>query len=279
MRDLIKEALLSSGQILMGHFGKMGEVRQKSDQSNVVTKADLESEKNIVAMIEKRFPSHNIIAEETGFRNKLSEFTWVIDPLDGSSNFATGLPWFGILIAVLKDHKPIAAGVYLPFYNNLYLAEKGKGASRDGGPISVSAERNLKKVLFSYSLDYSEDSSKTEAESRIINELVRNVRNLRAINSVGEYCYVADGRLGGCINQTTKIWDIAAPALIIQEAGGIVTDISGVELSFFADRSDYDRNFTMVASGRNLHKRVMEIIKSPAPSPQNPLSPQNRQSL
>jgi myo-inositol-1(or 4)-monophosphatase len=261
MQDTITKALLSSGKILMDSLGKLTEIKEKQDQSNVATQADLDSERNIVAIIEKKFPSHNILAEETGFRNKFSEYTWVIDPLDGSSNFAAGLPWFGILIAVMKDYKPIAAGIYLPFYDLIYGAEKGKGAFRNKERINVTNAIELRNVLFSYSLDYSEDISKTDMESKIIKELVNNTRNLRAVNSVVEYCYVADGRIGGCINQTTHIWDIAAPDLIIREAGGVVSDISGSEIDYRFSNSDYGRNFTFVASNKELHPKVLGLIR------------------
>ena len=258
--DAIKECLRVSGKILMESFGKLKEYTVKHNQSNIVTQADLDSEKAIVQIIEKRFPEHSIIAEETGFRDKKSEYVWIIDPLDGTSNFSAGIPWFGVIVALLKSWEPVAAGVFLPFYNVTYLAEKGKGATRNGEKISVSGESELKNVLLAYSLDFSSDFSKTEMESRIIAGLVRNIRNLRATNSVVDFCYTADGKLGGCINQAEKIWDLAAPWLIIKEAGGIVTDIHGEQIDFSAGSSDYSRNFTSVASSKPLHGKILEII-------------------
>ena len=120
---------------------------------------------------------------------------------------------FGILICVLKKNEPVIAGIYLPIYDLLYFAEKRKGATRNGEKISVSKETELKNILLAYSLDYSEDISKTEKESKIIKNIVQNVRNIRATNSVIDSCYTADGRLGGHISQTTKIWDIVALCL------------------------------------------------------------------
>lgn len=265
MESTIKKALRASGKILMKNSGKIQKYSVKENQSYIVTQADLASEKAIVRIIQTAFPKHNIIAEETGFKSNNSEYTWIIDPLDGTSNFASGLPWFGILIAVLKNSEPIMAGMHLPFYDLIYFAEKGKGATRNGRRISVSKENQLKNVLLSYSLDYSEDANKTENEARIIKLLVQNIRNLRATNSTVDFCYVADGRLGGCANQTTKIWDVAAPYLIIKEAGGIVTDINGKEMDFSAGKEDYLRNFTIVASNKYLHPKIMSIIKQVMP--------------
>ncbi|MBS1267172.1 MAG: Bifunctional NADP phosphatase/NAD kinase [Candidatus Woesearchaeota archaeon] len=152
------------------------------------------------------------------------------------------------------------AGISLPFYKEVYFAQKGKGAYKNNKKIQVSNEKKLKNVLFAYSLDYSDDLSKTDKESQIIKQLVSKVRNIRSTNSVVEWAYTADGRLGGGINQTTKIWDIAAPSLIIKEAGGIVTDINGKELNFKVSEKDYQKNFSFVASNKTIHKKLMNII-------------------
>jgi len=261
MKDIIFKALKSSGKILMEDFRKINKVSIKQDQSNIVTETDLKSEKNIVSIIELKFPDHSIIAEETGFKERKSKYLWTVDPIDGTSNFASQIPWFGVLVCLLENFKPIIAGIYLPFYDLLYFAEKGRGSYLNNRRIFVTKESDLKNILFSYSLDFSKDKLKTEFEVKIIKELVHNVRNLRSTNSVVDFCYTADGRLGGFINQTTKMWDITAPALMVQEAGGVVTDIIGKPLNFKVDKSNYLRNFTIVGSNRTLHQKVLKLIK------------------
>lgn len=261
MQDTIIRALKSSGRILLDSFGRIGSIAVKQNQSNVVTEVDIASEKNIVETIQEKFPSHNIIAEETGFKSNNSEYTWIVDPLDGTSNFASGIPSFGIMVAVLRNFEPVMAGIYLPFYDLLYLAEESKGAFRNNQKIEMTDESDLKNVLVSYSLDYSEDFSKTERETEIIGQLVQNVRNLRATNSIVDFCYTADGRLGGCVNQSTKIWDVVAAYLLIKEAGGVMTDINGEDIDFKVDASNYERNFTIVASSKILHPKIMGLIK------------------
>lgn len=262
MRDIIIQALKSSGKILMENFAKVNKFSVKENQSNIITKTDLMSERNIISLIESRFPDHSIIAEETGLREKKSKYLWIIDPIDGTSNFVSRIPWFGILICVLNNFEPVMAGIYLPFYDLLYFSEKGKGAYRNGQRIFVTKEADLKNILFSYSLDFSKDKSKTEFEGEIIKELVKNVRNLRSTNSVVDFCYTADGRLGGFINQTTKIWDISAPALIVQETGGVITDINGKPINFKVNKSNYSRNFTIIGSNRIIHRKVLKLIKN-----------------
>jgi myo-inositol-1(or 4)-monophosphatase len=261
MRKTLIKALKESGKILMNNFGKIEAYKIKENQSNIVTKADIDSEKAIVKLIENKFPNHNIIAEETGYKNKNSDYTWIIDPLDGTSNFSAGIPWFGVSICIFKDSEPIMGGIYLPYYDLLYFAERGKGSTRNGKTISVSKENKLKNILFCYSLDYSEDNSKTNKEAKIIKSLVQNIRNLRATNSVIDYCYTADGRFGGCINQTTKIWDVAAPYLIIKEAKGIVADINGKGIDLKVNEANYKKNFTIVGSNNILYPKIMKLIK------------------
>lgn len=260
MKDTITTALHEAGRILLKSFGEISEYSIKENQSNIVTKTDIDSEKRIMEIISSKFPGHNLLGEETGFQNKNSKYTWVVDPIDGTSNFAAGIPWFGIIICVLKNFKPVMAGCFLPVQNQLYFAEKEKGTTLNNQKISVSKEANLKNVLLAYSLDYSEESGKTEHESKIIQHLVQNIRNLRSTNSLIDFCFTADGKLGACINQTTKIWDIAGPGLIIEEAGGKVTGLSGNKIDFTLNEKNYLRNFEIVASNKLLHSEVIKIV-------------------
>lgn len=261
MKQLLSESLTRAGEILLENFGHISGYEIKESQSSIVTKADIDSEKAIIQLIQHKFPSHNTLGEETGFQNRGSEFTWVIDPLDGTSNFAAGIPWFGVIICLLKNSVPVLAGCYLPVQDLLYLAEKDKGATCNGKKITVSEETNLKNVLVAYSLDYSDEKRKTELEAKLIGRLVNKVRNLRSTNSVVDFCYTAEGKLGGCLNQTTKIWDIAGPALLIEEAGGKVTDLNGDPFDFSLTDENYQRNFTIIAASKLLHSKLTEIVE------------------
>lgn len=260
MKSTIHRALQEASKILLANFGKISNYSVKENQSNIVTQIDINSERKIFEIITKRFPTHNLLGEETGFQNNNSEYTWVVDPIDGTSNYAAGIPWFGIIICVLKNNIPFMTGCLLPYQNQLYFAEKGKGATLNEQKIRVSKEKKLKNILLSYSLDYSDDPGKTERESKIIQSLVKNIRNLRATNCIVDFCYTADGKLGACINQTTKIWDIAGPALLIEEAGGLVSNLSGQPLNFKVDAENYDRNFEFVAANKSLHSRLIKLI-------------------
>ncbi|MCK5372656.1 MAG: inositol monophosphatase, partial [Cyclobacteriaceae bacterium] len=230
--EFLKNLLLSSGKILEQGFGSVSNYETKQDQSNIVTEYDLKSEDTITKLIRQNYPDHNILAEENGFINNGSEYCWVVDPLDGTSNYAAGVPWFGVLIALLKNNEPILSGAYLPINNELYYAVKDQGAYKNASKIHVSKESDLKNILCCYSLDFSTDLTKTEKEVRVIKKLVQNCRNLRSTNCLVDFCYVADGKFGAAINQTMKIWDIAAPMLILEEAGAKVTNIHGNRIAF-----------------------------------------------
>lgn len=262
MENTIRKALLEAGKILLENFGKLTEYTVKESQSSIVTKTDIESEKKIIEIILEKFPDHNTLGEETGFQSRSSEFTWVIDPLDGTSNFAAEIPWFGVIICLLKNNIPFMTGCFLPVQNEIYFAEKGKGATRNGEKIKVSGETELKNILAAYSLDYSDEPGKTEREAKLIQQVVSRIRNLRSTNCLIDFCYTADGKLGACMNQTTKIWDIAGPGLIIEEAGGIVTDMQGNQFDFSLNADNYDRNFTIVGSNKVLHSELIKILNN-----------------
>jgi myo-inositol-1(or 4)-monophosphatase len=189
-----------------------------------------------------------------------SEYTWIIDPIDGTSNYASGIPWFGILLAVFEHDQPLAAGAYLPYFDLMYYSEKGKGSFRNNEPIQVTDEQNLKNVLIAYATDYSVDDKKTRMETDILYEVIKNVRNMRATNSLIDFCYVADGKLGGAINYYCKIWDIAALYLIVQEAGGKMTDLKGRDIQFEMTPDNYLKNYQVVAAGDLLHTQLIQIL-------------------
>lgn len=261
MKSFIRHLTTSSGAITLNHFRTKLKSKTKSTQSDIVTKADLASERNIIKKIKSKYPNHNIIAEETGFDFKQSEYTWIVDPLDGTSNYAAGIPWFGILIALLKNWQPIKAAIYLPYNQEFYYAEKEKGTFLNNERVFVTKEKELKKTLVGYSLDYSPEKQKTEKEVKIIKLLVENSRNLRATNSCLDSCHVACGQYGGYLNQTACIWDWAAPSLIIKEAGGKVTNILGKELNFKVNADNYTKNYTFLAASQPLHPQLLKLVK------------------
>ena len=263
MKTTLLECLRPAGEILLRYFGKDVNVRNKGNQSNVVTDADIAAEQWIVGRIRERFPDHSIIAEETGYQRGASEFTWVIDPLDGTSNFAAGLPWFGVQVAVLKNQTPILAAMYLPLTRTLYFAEEGRGVFRDDTPVRVTAETDPRNVLCAIGLDATASVEESCRQTEVLRRVANGVRNFRATNCLLDFCFTIDGRLGGCVNFNTKIWDIAPLALLLPEAGGRLTDVEGQDIAFRLDTEPFDRNYTVLGSSGTLHPRLLEILKRP----------------
>jgi len=262
MKDLAIELAVGAGKRLMGRFHSRIVAHTKCDRSNVVTAADLESERFIVEAIQERFPDHSIIAEESGVALRSPETTWVIDPLDGTSNFAAGIPWFGVLIAVLERGAPSLGILYLPVGDVLYVAERGNGAYRNGQRIRVADAVALEDVLWAYGADASRDEARQRTQLSTLRALVASVRNVRTTNSLLDAAFTADGRLGGMLNFSTRIWDIAAPSLIVREAGGVYTELDGAPLRLDLSMGAARREYAVLAGAPSLHAEVLELIRN-----------------
>jgi myo-inositol-1(or 4)-monophosphatase len=218
--------------------------------------------KMLINEIQIKFPEHNVIDEEAGIINKGSLFTWVIDPIDGTSNFAQGIPLYGIMIGLLKEGEPIAGGLALPSFSEIYVAEKGKGAYCNKEKIIVSSEANLWNSLVAYGIDgHQENPEFTRKECALLAEIVLNIRNLRMSNSAFDLAMVARGNYGAFLNRTSKIWDNVAQQIIIEEAGGIYSDFWGNRMDYSNPLSKSQNNYSYLAAPPLLHKKLCKIIK------------------
>ena len=260
-RKLLHDDVRAAGALLLRYFGRALHVRRKGGHHSVVTAADVAVEKFLVRRIRARFPAHNILGEETGWHDRGSEFTWVIDPLDGTSNFAAGLPWFGVMLAVLRDAQPVMAAVYLPVTDTLYFTEKGRGVLRNGRRVRVSRATSLRDVLCAFALDPTPDRRQTRRNVVLLERLVTRSRNLRMTNCLVDFCSTVDGRLGACLNQKTKIWDIAPFVLMLAEAGGVLTDQAGNPIRLELTGPPGVRDYSVVGGSRRLHRQVLALIK------------------
>jgi len=260
MKDTLESALRTSGTVLLEYFNKPLKTTRKESQSSIVTEADFASDLVISGVIRKNFPSHNLISEETGFLNHNSEYTWIIDPLDGTSNFASGIPWFGILISLFREDEPIMGGAYLPVQDILYFAEKDKGAFRNDEPMKMLNNLELRNSLVAFSLDYTDDEVFLNKGLGIFKYIVKNARNIRSTNSLVDFLYVTEGKFGGCVNLFTKVWDIAAPLLIIKEAGGEMIDIYGNNINFNISDKLMAKNFPVITGSVKFVESLRKIL-------------------
>ena len=259
IKETLVEALRTGGKILLEYFDKPVKTHHKESQSNIVTEADMKSDSMIVSFIADRFPEHNIISEESGFNNKMSRYTWVIDPLDGTSNFAASIPWFGVLISLFEGNIPVLGGAFLPSFNVLYFAERGKGSLRNGKTLILDANKDLKNSLIAFSVDYTEDEAFLNKGISIYKHIIKNARNIRSTNSLIDFICVAEGKFGGCINLYTRIWDISALELIISEAGGVMLDIVGNEIKYSIDNDIINRNFSVISGSKKIVESLIRF--------------------
>ncbi len=260
MKNTLISALRTSGKTLLGYFEKPIEAKIKESQSSIVTEADFASDAVINKIIKANFPEHNIISEETGFTDNNSEYTWIVDPLDGTSNFASGIPWFGVLITVLNKNVPVMAGAFLPVQDIIYFAEKGTGTFRNGKLLPKINNKNLKDSLFAFCVDYSDDPELLNKGLEIYRYIVKSSRNIRSTNSLMDFIFVAEGKFGGVLNLYTKVWDISGLGLIINEAGGIIKNIDGNDLQFSVGNDLIEENFSVLAGTGNIVESMKEVL-------------------
>ncbi|NMC51925.1 inositol monophosphatase [Candidatus Kuenenbacteria bacterium] len=246
-------AAQKAGTELMKHFNKISRslVKIKS-KHEIITPADLAAERIILSAIKKNFPSHRILSEEAGDNKKQSDYLWIIDPLDGTTNFAMGNPLFSVSIALAKKEEIIMALVYIPFLKDLYLAEKNKGAFLNGKKIYSSEENKIKKSFLTFCHGNNEASVKQAIH--LYSKLKPLARDLRQIGTAAlETAWVARGKTEAIIIPGVNPWDVAAGALLVREAGGIVTDMTGRPWTI--------QSKGILASNKNIHPTLLKTIK------------------
>lgn len=247
--------------MVLEHFGRTNEVRCKGRASDIFTAADMAAENLITTIIRQRHPEHNLLGEEGGFQFRGSEFTWVIDPLDGTSNFAAGLPWFGVMVAVLEQGRPRVAAMYLPVGEVLFYAERGRGVLRNGQPVRLPANLSLRETLCACGMDPGADAEALQRQARLMTLLVTHARNVRLTNCLLDFCHTLEGRFGACVNHHCKIWDIAPACLMFPEAGGCFTDLQGNEIRLDLDPAHYQRSYAVAGGSAALHPEILALAR------------------
>lgn len=248
--ELLERALLEAGDVLMSHYGRLEQVDRKSD-IDFVTQADRESEKLIKRLITESYPEHAILAEESG-ATAGSSIQWIIDPLDGTTNFAHGFPMFSVSIAVLEGEDPIGGGVYNPYYGEMFLASRGDGAFLDGERIRVSTQEKLADCLAVTGFPYDRRERLDHYLAGWAQFLNQAQGVLRLGSAALDLCSVACGRLDIFWEEKLHPWDTAAGWLIVQEAGGKVTDFRGDAFSPFGKQ-------VLATNGRVHHECITAL--------------------
>lgn len=252
MRETALAAARASGALLRSKFGTHLHIEEKSAK-DLVTEADREAEAAIVAIIRARFPEHNILAEEGTYPRTASPFRWIIDPLDGTTNFAHAFPWFAVSIAVEEAGEIILGIVYQPYYEELFVAVKGQGATLNGQPLHVSAINRLDRALLATGFAPASSSSPTNN----FDHFVRFQEQAQACRRPGaaslDLACVAAGRFDGFWEMKLKPWDTAAGMLLVTEAGGRVSNFDGAPFS--------PDQLECLASNGLIHEAMLPILQ------------------
>lgn len=245
---------MEAGKVIQKYSGTNLNLRLKSeDNSDFVTKADFESEKIIVGILTKNFPSHNVIAEEKTQINKGSEYTWVIDPLDGTITFVHGIPYYSVSIGLLKDNKPVLGVSYIISFQQMFWAVKGKGAYLNGKKIHASTQDTLGAAVCG--LDFGHKKRRPGKIKAYVDSLINKIAYPYSLgSSAASLALVGQGILDAYICQAW-IWDFAAGVVIVKEAGGRVTDFEGNEPDWTKER------LNIVASNGLIHDKILEELK------------------
>lgn len=250
--DVVKEIALGAGEILVEKLHSGVSIQAKGS-IDLVTDADKASEAFVVGELRRRFPQHGILAEESGRQGGTSDFLWVVDPLDGTTNFAHRFPYFCVSIALVKGNEVVVGVVYDPIKKECFASEKGSGAFLNDERITVSKSTTVLGSLLATGFPYDiATSTRTNLESfSRVNKASQGVRSLGA--AALDLCQVAAGRLDAFWELVLQPWDLAAGGLMVKEAGGRVTDCFGERFNPLGSN--------VCASNGLIHDELLQLIK------------------
>jgi len=244
-------AAVNGGRVLGEHFGKLRSIRKK-DVIDLVTEADLGSEAAIIDTIARTFPGHAILAEERGYQAG-SDSRWIIDPLDGTTNFVHNLPLFCVSIAFAQGDTVVAGFVLAPLLGELFVGIQGEGAQLNGTPITVSTTTNLTDSLLVTGFPYDHQTIFEPLMARF-SRCLAATQGVRRLGSAAlDLCYVACGRFEGFWEQHLKPWDTAAGFLVATEAGARTTVFSGAP--YFIDADE------IVSTNNRIHDDLLNLLE------------------
>ena len=253
MLQVAIEAAKEAGKFLKYSVGRVKNIEVKQgEERNLVSEIDKGSEAKIIGIIRRHYPNHAILAEESGASDTSSDYKWVIDPLDGTTNFLHGLPIFNVTIGVEYKGEIVAGVVYDPNLDEMFTAEKGSGAYLNGKRLKVTTSSALIDSLLVTGFPYNIAQNPENAIGHFVNFLVE-ARGLRRLGSAAlDLSYVAAGRFDGFWEVNLNPWDMAAGILLVREAGGRVTDFAGQESTIYKKQ--------VLASNNAIHEAMLRVL-------------------
>lgn len=251
--NVAAECAAEAGKVLRHYWGNLSQISAKTTTWDLVTEADQEAERLIISLLRSHFPTHAILAEESGKSAAGSEdYLWAIDPLDGTTNYTHQYPMVATSIGLLFQNKPLIGVIFNPILNELFLGARGCGATLNGAPLKVSSTTSLDRSLLASGFAYDRKTS-TATNYREFCRMTHITQGVRRGGAAAiDLAYVAAGRLDGYWERGLQPWDMAAGALLIEEAGGRVTDYTEGPVDFYSGR--------ILATNGNLHALISQEL-------------------
>lgn len=251
---MLFKAITAGAEQITKYFNQSFTISHKAGRNNLVTDADHASEKAIIDVIQSHYPDHFILTEESGEMPTDSPYKWIVDPIDGTINFAHGIPINCVSIAIEHQGEMVMGMVYNPHMNELFFAEKGKGATLNDKPIKVSEEANAMQGCLVTGFPYTYINMQN-GPLEVFERFIRQGVPVRRLGSAAlDLCWVAAGRFDGFYEHKLEPWDSAAGFLIVEEAGGTVTDFKGEKYSPYQHR--------LLATNGKIHDQMLHIINN-----------------
>jgi len=233
MEPMLNVAIMAArrgGDTLFRNLNKLEKLKvEVKGRNDFVSEADRNAEKAVISAIQRHYPDHAILAEESGQQGD-SEYLWIIDPLDGTTNYLHGFPVFCVSVGLMHNGRLEHGAVYDPMRQELFTASRGQGAQLDGRKIRVSKRTALEQALIGTGFPFRDSNMALDPYVRMLVSAIKNTEGIRRAGAAAlDLCYVAAGRLDAFWETGLSIWDLAAGALIIREAGGIISGLDGSE--------------------------------------------------
>ncbi|MCX6140272.1 MAG: inositol monophosphatase family protein [Candidatus Kapabacteria bacterium] len=256
--DLLRsaiEAAHAAGEILRSGFGTTFERRSKEGLHNLVTEYDLRCEEKIISILREATPHASILAEESGLSDTHDELTWIIDPLDGTVNFAHGIPIFSVSIAATINGTPVCGVIYHPLLQETFTAIDGEGAFLNGRRLSVSKTATLDDSILVTGFPYNVNENPQHCIDQFSKVVGKGLPIRRLGSAALDLAYIAAGRFDGYWEVSLHVWDMAAGVLLVREAGGIVSHYDDREFRIGLD--------SIVATNGHIHQELVEFLRVP----------------
>ncbi|MFC1974033.1 inositol monophosphatase family protein [Chloroflexota bacterium] len=248
--EVATQAAMAAGEIIKTSLSKEKQVKYKG-KANSVTDVDLKVDEFLKSFLRDEYPDHGILTEESAAIKSASGYTWVLDPLDGTNNYSFGIPFCSTVIALAKEEDVLLGLIYDPLRNELFSAQKGKGAQLNGSPIYVSRKTAVQDALLAFDLGYVEDKGRKTLE--FLTALWRKMHSIRIMGSGAlGLAYAACGRVDLYFHPLLYPWELTCGRLLLTEAGGTITDWAGKQLQIVES--------SVIATNSTLHAEFLRLI-------------------